>query len=216
MQIVHTCVRTSIALDQFVALLGQTNIWAMKQLGVSRIIAPCAVGSLKDEFKPGELVFTSQFIDRTTKRQSTFYDKDKVCHISMAEPFCHELRMLLHNSAERLGLPHHKAGTNVVIEGPRFSTLAESNLFRSQGCDTINMTMVPECVLAREAEICYASVAQVTDYDCWKGAPVSAEMVIATLRGNVENTKKLILDAIPRIPQAAKCGCQSALKDAML
>ena len=194
----------------------RANIWAMKQLGVDRIIAPSAVGSLKEEFKPGDLVFTDQFIDRTTMRASTFYDKEKVCHISMAVPFCSELRKLLHNSAEKLGLPHHKAGTNVVVEGPRFSTLAESNLFRSWNCDTINMTMVPECVLAREAEICYAAVAQVTDYDCWKGEAVTAEMVIATLKSNVEKTKRLLLDVIPKIPAAASCGCHAALKDAFL
>ena len=194
----------------------RANIWAMKQLGVARIIAPCAVGSLKEEFKPGDLVFTDQFIDRTTKRASTFYDKDKVCHISMAQPFCPDLRKLLHDSAERLGLPHHKEGTNVVVEGPRFSTLAESNLFRSWDCGTINMTMVPECVLAREAEICYAAVAQVTDYDCWKGEVVTAEVVISTLKNNVEKTKKLLLDVIPRIPVVAGCNCQSALKDALL
>ncbi|MBI2176149.1 S-methyl-5'-thioadenosine phosphorylase [Candidatus Woesearchaeota archaeon] len=194
----------------------RANVWAMKQLGVSRIIAPCAVGSLKEEFRPGDLVFTGQFIDRTTKRASTFYDKDKVCHISMAEPFCPELRKLLGASAERLGLPYHKVGTNVVIEGPRFSTLAESSLFRSWNCDTINMTMVPECVLAREAEMCYAAVAQVTDYDCWKGEAVTAEAVVSTLRSNVEKTKKLLLDIIPKIPGKASCSCQSALKDALL
>lgn len=197
----------------------RANIWAMKQLGVARIIAPCAVGSLKEEFKPGDLAFTDQFIDRTTKRASTFYDKDKmdkVCHISMAEPFCPELRKLLHHSAELLNLPHHKAGTNVVVEGPRFSTLAESNLFRSWNCDTINMTMVPECVLAREAEICYAAVAQVTDYDCWKGKAVTAEEVITVLKSNVAKTKQLLLDVIPKIPVVARCNCQSALKDALL
>lgn len=194
----------------------RANIWAMKQLGVARIIAPCAVGSLKDEFKPGDLVFTGQFIDRTTKRVSTFYDKGKVCHISLAEPFCPELRKLLGASAERLGLPYHKAGTNVVVEGPRFSTLAESNLFRSWKCDTINMTMVPECVLAREAEICYAAVAQVTDYDCWKGEAVTAEAVVSTLKSNVEKTRKLLLDVIPKISGKAACSCQSALKGALL
>ncbi|MBI2580954.1 S-methyl-5'-thioadenosine phosphorylase [Candidatus Woesearchaeota archaeon] len=194
----------------------RANIWAMKQLGVARVIAPCAVGSLKDEFKPGDIVFTDQFIDRTTKRASTFYDKDKVCHISMAEPFCPELRKLLHNSAEKLGLPHHKGGTNVVIEGPRFSTLAESNLFRSWNCDTINMTMVPECALAREAEMCYAAVAQVTDYDCWKGEAVTAEIVIATLKSNVEKTKRLLLDVIPKIQEKAACSCHTALKNALL
>ncbi len=194
----------------------RANIWAMKHLGVSRIIAPCAVGSLKEEFMPGDLVFTDQFIDHTAKRDSSFHDSEKVCHISMAEPFCPELRRLLRDSAERLGLPHHGSGTNIVVEGPRFSTLAESNLFRSWKCDTVNMTMVPECVLAREAEICYAAIAQVTDYDCWKGEAVTADMVIGTLKGNVEKTRRLLLDVIPMISEAAACGCQSALKGAML
>lgn len=194
----------------------RANIWAMKRLGVTRIIAPCAVGSLREEIKPGDLVFTDQFIDRTTKRISTFYDKEKVCHISTAQPFCPELRKLLIDSAEKLNLPHHKSGTNIVIEGPRFSTKAESNLFRSLGCDTINMTMIPECVLAREAEICYAAVAQVTDYDCWRDTVVEFTDIINTLKANVEKTKKLLLEVIPKIPLQRNCSCGSALKNAFI
>ncbi len=194
----------------------RANIWAMKQLGVKRIIAPCAVGSLKEEIRPGDLVFTDQFIDRTTSRHSTFYDKGKVCHVSMAQPFCPELRALLQDASVRLGLKFHASGTNVVVEGPRFSTLAESSLFRMWNCDTINMTMVPECILAREAEICYSAIAQVTDYDCWKGEAVTADMVVSTLKSNVEKTKRLLLDLVPAIPENAKCNCQSALKSAML
>lgn len=194
----------------------RANIHALKQLGVTHIIAPCAVGSLKEEVKPGDLVFSNQFIDRTTKRAQTFYDGEKVCHISMAEPFCPHLRRMLIAAAKRLNLAHHETGTNVIIEGPRFSTLAESNLFRSWGCSTINMTMVPECVLAREAEICYAPVAQVTDYDCWKGEAVTADMVINTLKGNVEKTKKLLLAVIPFIGEKQDCSCHAALQGALL
>jgi len=194
----------------------RANIWALKQLSVTHILAPCAVGSLKTELKPGDLVFTNQFIDRTTQRASTFYDKDKVCHISMAEPFCTQLRQLLSATSEESGIRHHDSGVNVVVEGPRFSTLAESNLFRSWGCSTINMTMVPECVLAREAEICYAAIAQVTDYDCWKGEPVTAEKIIETLNSNVQKTKKLLLAAIPKIADDKKCHCSEALDGALL
>lgn len=194
----------------------RANIYALKQLNVTHIIALCAVGSLKEEVKPGDLVFTDQFIDRTTKRSSTFYDKDKVCHISMAKPFCPQLRKLLSATAKDLDIPHHDSGVNVVVEGPRFSTLAESNLFRSWDCSTINMTMVPECVLAREAEICYASVAQVTDYDCWKDQAVTTDEIVETLKNNVEKTKKLLLAVIPKLGNKKTCACSEALKNALL
>ena len=194
----------------------RANIWAMKQLGVTHIIAPCAVGSLEEDVNPGDLVFTDQFIDRTTKRVSTFYGKDKVCHISMAEPFCPQLRQSLADASEQLGIPYHDSGTNVVVEGPRFSTLAESELFRSWGCSTINMTMVPESVLAREAEICYAAVAQVTDYDCWKGEAITADAIVKTLKNNVEKTKRLLLEVIPKLTDEKTCNCGEALKNAVL
>jgi 5'-methylthioadenosine phosphorylase len=194
----------------------RANIWAMKELNVTRILAPCAVGSLKETIKPGDLVFIDQLIDRTTKRLSTFYDKGKVCHVSMAEPFCHELRKLLTSSAKKLGLPYHDNGTNVVIEGPRFATRAESELYRSWNADTINMTALPECILAREAEICYAAIAQVTDYDCWRDSIVTVDEIVKTLKANVEKTKKLLADVIPCIPDERDCDCKNALTGAFI
>ncbi|MEA3378931.1 MAG: S-methyl-5'-thioadenosine phosphorylase, partial [Nanoarchaeota archaeon] len=146
----------------------RANIWAMKELGVTHILAPSAVGSLKEEIKPGDIVFSNQFIDRTLHRRSTFYEGSQVCHISVAEPCCNSLRKLLIESANSLGFPFHEKGTCVVIEGPRFSTRAESNVFKSWNADIIGMTMAPEVVLAREAQICYQTIATVTDYDVWK------------------------------------------------
>jgi 5'-methylthioadenosine phosphorylase len=194
----------------------RANIFAMKKLGVTRILAPCAVGSLKEEIKPGDLVVLDQFIDKTTSRASTFYDKNQVCHISMAEPFCPELRKLVVVAGRKLKLPIHEKGINVVMEGPRFSTKAESHLHRSWNVDTINMTLVPECILAKEAQICYVPIAQVTDYDCWKESTVTAEVIVNTLKDNIEKTKKLLLNVIPKIPEKKGCNCEDALKHALL
>ena len=190
----------------------RTNIWAMKELGVTHIIAPTACGSLREEIKPGDLVFIDQFIDRTTKRHQTFYEGTKVCHIPMAEPFCPKLRNALIETAKELNISHHKKGTMVTIEGPRFSTKAESNLFRSWGCDTINMTTVPEAVLAREAGICYQPVAMSTDYDCWHETEesVTIEMILKTMKGNAENVKKLLLSSIAKIKDW-ECSCKTAV-----
>lgn len=178
----------------------RANIWAMRELGVTHIIAPTACGSLREEIKPGHLVFIDQFIDRTTKRVQTFYEGQQVMHIPMAEPFCTALRQTLINVAESLGIAHHKKGMIVTIEGPRFSTKAESRMFRMWGADTINMTTVPEVVLAREAGMHYAAIAMSTDYDCWKeGEEVSIDMILRTMKQNASNTKKIILEAIPKI-----------------
>lgn len=178
----------------------RANIYALKELGVTHIIAPTACGSLKENIKPGELVVLDQFIDRTTKRHQTFYEGQEVMHIPMADPFCESLRKLLHHTAVTLGIPCHPVGTTVTIEGPRFSTRAESNLFRSWGADVINMTTVPEAVLAREAGIHYAAIAMVTDYDCWKhGEEVSLEKVLHTMKQNAENVKSVILHALGKI-----------------
>ncbi|MFH1256715.1 MAG: S-methyl-5'-thioadenosine phosphorylase, partial [Candidatus Diapherotrites archaeon] len=187
------------------------NIWALKKLGVTRILSPCAVGSLQEEIKPGELVLVDQFIDKTYARETTFYDKEKVCHISVAEPMCPELRQLLVKDAKKLGLSFHEKGTYVCMEGPRFSTKAESLLHRSWGASVIGMTLCPEAVLAREAEICYASIATVTDYDTFKeGEHVSIETVIKTMNENLEKVKALLQETIPKIPvQGEKCGCGS-------
>ena len=193
----------------------RANIWAMKELGVTHIFAPSAVGSLKEEYKPGDLVFTDQFIDRTTKRISTFYEGSKVCHISVAEPCCGKLRNLLAEHAYKLQIPHHKTGTCVVVEGPRFSTKAESRLFRSWGADIIGMTMVPEAVLAREAEICYATIAMSTDYDVWREGHVSFEEVIKTMGSNVEKMRKLLTSVIP-VVKDEDCSCRHALETALI
>lgn len=196
----------------------RANVWVMKELGVTHLIGPTAVGSLQEEIKPGDLVFIDQFIDRTTKRKNSFYEGDVVCHISMAEPFCEDMRQTFIQSATKLGISHHKQGTVVSIEGPRFSTRAESNLFRSWGCDVINMTTATEATLAREAGICYAAIAMSTDYDCWKIGEeiVSVEMVMATMAKNAENVKKLLLDIIPLIKETDNCFCQKSYKGALL
>lgn len=196
----------------------RANIWAMKKLGVTHILAPSAVGSLKEAVRPGDIVFPDQFIDRTNGRKSTFYEGAQVCHISAADPFCASLRGLLVKRAKALGIRNHPKGTVVVVEGPRFSTRAESELFRSWKADIINMTMVPECVLAREAQICYQSIAMVTDYDCWKAHAVDAAMVGRVMKENVEKVKRLLTDAIPRIAaeMPEDCSCRHALEGAFI
>jgi 5'-methylthioadenosine phosphorylase len=194
----------------------RANIYALKQLGVQWILAPSAVGSLREDFKPGDVVFIDQFIDRTTRREQSFYTGLQVCHITVAEPMCPDLRKILTKAASDLSIRYHKAGTYVCIEGPRFSTKAESKLFRSWGADVIGMTLVPECVLAREAEICYASMATVTDYDVWKEHPVSTREIMRTMKESVEKIKHLITEAIPKIPKERTCECAMALKNALI
>lgn len=193
----------------------RANLWALKELGVTHVIAASAVGSLRDDMVPGDFVFVDQFIDRTTNREQSFYCGREVCHISMAEPFCSKLRLLLKASALSLGLRFHGKGTIVVIEGPRFSTRAESNLFRSWGCDVIGMTLVPECVLARELGMCYAAVSMVTDYDCWKEEIVDASKVIEVMKKNSSNVNKMILDVINRIDYN-ECSCNEAFKNSIM
>jgi 5'-methylthioadenosine phosphorylase len=193
----------------------RANIWALKELGVKWIIASNACGSLNEKYKPGDIVVVDQFIDRTKARQSTFYESGKVCHISMADPFCKEMRKVITEEAKKLGITAHPTGTYVCIDGPRFSTRAESKLFRSWGADIIGMTLVPECVLAREAEICYASIALVTDYDVWAEKPVSHHEVLDVMKKNVEKAKKLIAATIERLPLERKCECKEALKYAV-
>lgn len=184
----------------------RANIWALKEEGCTHIVATTACGSLQENIKPGDLVFLDQFIDRTTKRQSTFYDGAEtspkgICHIPMQKPFCAETRMILVESAKKLGLRHHSSGTNITVEGPRFSTQAESCLFQSWGAHIINMTTVPEVVLANEAGLCYASIALVTDYDCWRANEegVCKDAVLNTLKENVSKVTQLLLDVIPKI-----------------
>jgi len=195
----------------------RANIWALKELGVKAILAPCAVGSLQEEFKPGDFVFVDQFIDRTRGRKDTFYESGQVCHISVADPVCPDLNALLYRRAKALGLSCHPKGTYVCIQGPRFSTRAESELFRSWGASVIGMTMYPECVLAREAQICYATVAMVTDYDCWMtGRVVDGEEVVRTMNQNIDKVRKLLADVIPQISEDRPCSCGTALQGALM
>jgi len=194
----------------------RANIFALKKLGVERIVAPSTVGSLRDEFKPGDLVLIDQFIDRTTRREESFYTGKKVCHISVAEPMCPQLREALKKAAQLSSIKVHETGTYVCIEGPRFSTKAESKMFRSWGADVVGMTLVPECVLAREAEMCYATIAAVTDYDVWKEEPVSVEKVVKTMKANVEKVKRLIVEAVANVPSMRNCDCATALQNALV
>ena len=194
----------------------RANIWALKELGVKHLLATTACGSLREEIIPGQLVFPDQFIDWTSKRASTFFDKKKVCHIPMADPFCPKLKKILVETAKELNLGHHEKGTVVTIEGPRFSTRAESNMFRTIGGDIINMSTVPEIVLAREAGMCYQSIAMATDYDCWReGESVDIASVMKVFGKNVENVKNLLLAAIPKI-SFTECECQKHIDNAVI
>ncbi|KAG8200220.1 hypothetical protein JTE90_024999 [Oedothorax gibbosus] len=184
----------------------RANIYALKELGCTHVIVTNACGSLREEIKPGDIIFPDQFIDRTTKRQSTYYDGKEtslkgVCHIPMHTPFCPDTRQILIETAKDLDITHHETGTIVVIEGPRFSTKAESHMFRSWDCDIIGMTTVPEVVLANELGLCYATIALSTDYDCWRPveSAVCVEDVMATMKGNAHKATQIILNAIPKI-----------------
>ena len=193
----------------------RANLWALKELGVKRIIASAAVGSLREDYGPGAFVIPDQFIDRTKKRLDTFYDGGQVCHISSADPFCEQLRSIFIKSAEKLGLDTKKSGTYVCIEGPRFSTRAESRLFQTWKADIVGMTIYPECILAREAEICYVSISIVTDYDVWAENPVSTKEVIEKAKESNKQLKRLILETLPLIPKNRECDCGSALQNAL-
>jgi len=194
----------------------RANISALKKLGVKRILAPSTVGSLREEYHPGEIVFTDQFIDRTTRREQSFYTHDKVCHISVAEPMCPELRKTIIAIAKTMSIKMHEKGTYVCIEGPRFSSKAESRMYRQWGADVVGMTLVPECILAREAEICYASISTVTDYDVWKDHVVCVDDIITTMKSNIENVKRIIAETIAKMPAECNCACNQALKGAFV
>jgi 5'-methylthioadenosine phosphorylase len=186
----------------------RANIYALKDVGCTHILATTAVGSLREEIKPGDFVFVDQFIDQTKHRPSTFHDK-KVVHTPMADPFCGKLSALLAECAKELNQRYHQGGTVVTIEGPRFSTRAESRMFRLLGGDVINMSTVPEVILARELGICYQSIAMSTDYDCWKAeeVPVTWEMIVRIMKENADNVKRLIKTTVPRIKYTA-CQCR--------
>ncbi|MBI3978915.1 MAG: S-methyl-5'-thioadenosine phosphorylase [Chloroflexi bacterium] len=196
----------------------RANIHALKQLGVEFIISVSAVGSLKAEIAPLHLVIPDQIIDRTKSRVNSFFEGGLVVHCAFAHPFCPVLSHALHMAASDLGSTVHRGGTMVVMEGPLFSTLAESNLYRSWGADVIGMTALPEAKLAREAEICYATLACATDYDCWHPDHdvVTVEMVVGYLLKNVATAKAIIRTVAGRMPAERHCGCATALKNAII
>jgi 5'-methylthioadenosine phosphorylase len=196
----------------------RANIFAMKKLGVERIISVSAVGSLRAEIAPGHLVIPDQFIDRTTQRPSTFFGKGIVAHVSLADPFCQALSGILARAAASEGARVHEGGTYVCMEGPQFSTRAESHMYRSWGAHVIGMTNLQEAKLAREAEICFGTLALATDYDCWNehAGDVEIENVLAVLAQNVELAQKTIRRALATLGEPRTCSCASALKDAII
>jgi 5'-methylthioadenosine phosphorylase len=196
----------------------RANIYALKGLGVEWIIAVNTVGSFKQEIKPGDLVIPDQLIDRTRSRANSFFGGGLVVHIPFAEPFCPVLSQILLEAARETGASVHPKGTYVVMEGPAFSTKAESRLYRSWGADIIGMTALPEAKLAREAEICYAIIAGVTDYDSWQeqSEPFTVDVILNILRQNIDTVKRIIKLAVARIPEKRDCECATALKAAFV
>lgn len=196
----------------------RANIYALKTIGVDTIISVSAVGSMKEEIKPGDLVVPHQFIDRTKGRLSTFFGSGIVAHVALADPVCHALADVLAKGAASTGADVHQGGTYICMEGPQFSTRAESNLYRSWGVDVIGMTNIPEVKLAREAEICYATMALATDYDCWHETEedVSVEAILAIMHKNVENAKEAIRWTAANIGDKTTCSCSTALKFAIV
>jgi 5'-methylthioadenosine phosphorylase len=196
----------------------RANIYALKSLGVERIISVNAVGSLREEIKPMDAVIPDQIIDRTVSRISTFFSGGIVGHIAFAEPFCSNLSQILVEAANEIRTNIHKGGVYLAMEGPQFSTKAESNLYRSWGADIIGMTAIPEAKLAREAEICYASLSFVTDYDCWHTTheSVTVEMILDYLHRNIETAKSILRSVISRLPFARDCSCVNALQHAIV
>ncbi len=195
----------------------RANIYAFKTLGVKYLLAPTAVGSLKEEIKPLDFVITSQFYDRTKTRKSTFFGDGIAVHIPFADPICLTLSDLIYNKAINiLDCDIHKGGTYVCMEGPQFSTRAESEVYRRLGFDIIGMTSLQEAKLAREAEICYSNIALVTDYDCWFDEEVSLEQVLNNMSKNTENVKNLIKEVVSILPEENNCLCTSALKHSIV
>ena len=196
----------------------RANIFAMKKLGVESILSVSAVGSLKLEHKPTDFVIPDQFIDRTTHRVSTFFGDGIVAHVAFGDPVCATTAITFRDACRSAGVVGKQGGTYVCMEGPQFSTRAESNLYRSWGADVIGMTNLQEAKLAREAEICYATLAMVTDYDCWHQGhdDVTVEQVIAVLQQNAENATKVVRAAVALLPRNSNCPCRSALKYAIL
>lgn len=193
----------------------RANVWAMDQLGVTRILGPCAAGSLEPRIAPGDFVVLDQLVDRTSGRVATYYDGPHPHHVSFADPYCEELRDLAVAAARDRGVTVHERGTVVVVQGPRFSTRAESRWYRAQGWDVVNMTQHPEAYLARELGICYAGIALVTDYDTGVEGepgigPVTMEEVFAFLATNVERVRSVLFDLIPQVAEVRSCACADA------
>ena len=196
----------------------RANLWAMAQLGVTRVIAPTAAGSLQPNVRPGDFVVVDQFVDRTYGREQTFYDGPRVVHISTADPYCADLRQRSLDAGRELGITMHDSGTVVVVQGPRFSTRAESKWFASQGWQVINMTQYPEVVLARELAMCYVNIALITDYDVGLEGiePVTVEDVVRVLTENNERVRRLIERLLPGLAQQRTCDCARALEHAVI
>jgi 5'-methylthioadenosine phosphorylase len=196
----------------------RANIYGFKQLGVERIVSISAVGSLKEEHKPLEFVIPDQFFDRTRRRVDTFFGNGIVAHISFAEPICPELAATVEGASKRAGVVAKRGGTYLCMEGPQFSTKAESNVYRSWGMDVIGMTNLQEAKLAREAEICYVTVAMVTDYDCWHPHhdSVTVDQVVAVLLKNAENATRVVRETVSSMPRERRCKCGSSLAHAIL
>lgn len=197
----------------------RANLWALKELGVQRVLATTASGSLNPRMRPGELVLLHQFVDFTKRRPMTFYEGGKggVVHIDVTDPYCPELRNILTRTARKLRLKLHPRATYACFEGPRFETAAEIRMLRRLGCDLVGMTNVPECVLARELELCYAAVAIVTNFAAGiSGKKLTHAEVAGLMAANIERVKKLIFTAIPSIPRKRSCSCGEALKGAVV
>jgi len=196
----------------------RANIWGMKSLGVERILSLSAVGSLKEEHRPLDFVVPDQFVDRTRGRISTFFGEGLVAHVSFAHPICGQLAQVAHAAGQSVGLNIKKGGTYLCMEGPAFSTVAESNRYRSWGMDVIGMTNLQEAKLAREAELCYTTIAMVTDYDCWHPdhEAVTVTDIIANLTQNAANAAKLVAAAVAAMPATRDCKCGSALAHALI
>ena len=199
----------------------RANIYAMKTLGVNWIISISAVGSLRPDFEPLDIILVDQFFDRTNQaRPNTFFGNGIVAHLAFAEPLCPNVRKIIFDAGREMGLKVKWNGTYLNMEGPQFSTLAESQTYRKWGMDVVGMTQMSEARLAREAEICYATVAMVTDYDCWyeaeTGSTVSVEMIIENLHKNTDNARKLIQETIKRLPEKQSCQCENALAGAIV
>jgi 5'-methylthioadenosine phosphorylase len=196
----------------------RANIYGMKMLGVESILSASAVGSLKEQYKPLDIVIPDQFFDRTKGRVSTFFGRGLVAHVGFAHPICSRLAAIAADAGDAVGATIHRGGTYLCMEGPQFSTLAESKLYRTWDMDVIGMTNLQEAKLAREAEICYTTIALVTDYDCWHPAHdhVTVDMIVATLLENAKTAQQLIAAAVGHVPEARTCGCATALQSAII